>query len=270
MYSSPHLVRSPAVSALVNLTTSSLREQAARTIRTGIVTSEITPGEIYSVPALAAQLGVSATPVREALLDLASEGLVVPVRNRGFRVVSLTPHDLDDILNLRLLLEVPSMGQVAVSHGDEDLPPFRALAEQLPEHARSGDMQAYLDADQDFHLGLLGLLENTRLVDIVRILRNQTRLFDIGKLFEMGGLTDSAAQHSEILTAIGRRDRELTEHLVDRHLLETRKTWSPEADEASINPLPPEEQEPEATDSKPRGASSSRGRRSRRDQRGTT
>lgn len=216
----------PAVSALSNITTSSLREQAARAIRTGIMTGEIAPGEIYSVPALSTSLGVSATPVREAMLDLASEGLVVPVRNRGYRVVSLSPHDLDCILKLRLLIEVPSMGDVAVDPGDKDVARFEALAERMPEHARAGDLQAYLDADRDFHLGLLGLLGNERLVDIVGMLRNQTRLFEVGNLVVSGELTESGAEHGEILAALRQHDRERTEDLVRRHLLRGRKTWT--------------------------------------------
>lgn len=207
------------MSSLVNITAASLRDQAASAIRSGIIAGEITQGELYSVRTLATRLGVSPTPVREAMLDLASEGLVVPVRNRGFRVVAPSQHDRDNILRLRLLLEVPSMGDVAASHRDEDLPRFRALAKELPEHVRSGDHQAYLSADQEFHLGLLGLLDNMRLVDIVGMLRNQSRVYDIGKLVVKGELIKSALEHREILAAIERRDRKLTEKLVKHHIV---------------------------------------------------
>ncbi len=72
------------------LTTANLRGQAVEMLRASIVAGELEPGEIYSAPALAERLGVSATPVREAMLDLAKDGLVEPVRNRGFRIVSST------------------------------------------------------------------------------------------------------------------------------------------------------------------------------------
>jgi DNA-binding GntR family transcriptional regulator len=223
-----------AVNSLTGLKTSSLREQAARAIRSGIMTGEIAPGGMYSVPALSSQLGVSATPVREAMLDLANEGLVVPVRNRGFRVVSLSVQDHENILKLRLLLEVPSTGEVAVIHRSEDLPKFRRLAEQMPEDVRARDLQAYLDADREFHLGLLGLLNNARLVDIVGMLRNQSRLYDVGKLVEHGQMLENALEHSEIIAAIERRDREGTEDVVRRHLLRTRKGWSSDGDGPSL------------------------------------
>lgn len=187
------------------------------------------PGRLYSVTTLCTQLGVSATPVREALIDLASEGLVESIRNRGYRVVSLSPSDLEQILKVRLLLEVPGTGEVARTRRDEDLPRFRALAEQLPKLAQAGEFQTYLDVDQEFHLGLLELLGNTRLVEIVRVLRNQARLYDVGSLVARGGLVDSGVEHIEIIEAIERRDPALTEDIVRRHLTALRQAWSDDA-----------------------------------------
>src|SRR4029079_16132513 len=91
----------------------SLREQARTVIRGQIITGEMQADQLYSVTRLPTQLGVSATPVREALLDLAREGLLEPVRNRGFRVVSLSSSELNDIFAIRLMLEVPSVAEIA-------------------------------------------------------------------------------------------------------------------------------------------------------------
>jgi DNA-binding FadR family transcriptional regulator len=74
-----------------------LREQARQVIRGLVITGQMQPDQLYSVPRLAAELGVSATPVREALLDLEREGLLEAERNRGFRVVSLSLSELNDI-----------------------------------------------------------------------------------------------------------------------------------------------------------------------------
>jgi len=213
------------VTVLGSLNTLSLREQAASAIRTGIVTGAITAGEIYSVPTLAEQLGVSATPVREAMLDLVGEGLVHPVRNRGYRVVSMEVADLEAVLKIRLLLEVPSMGDVAVLAKGRDLSEFRTIAASMPTFARAGDIQGYLDADERFHLGLLGLLDNERLVDIVGMLRNQSRLFDIGGLAQAGKLAEAGAEHTVILDAIEAGQRKRVEALVKEHLLSVRKAW---------------------------------------------
>src|SRR6516165_4471550 len=104
-------VRPSGASSLVS--GPSLREQARQVIRGLIITGRMQPDQLYSVPRLATELGVSATPVREALLDLAREGLLEPVRNRGFRVVALSPTELKDIYAIRTLLEVPSIADIA-------------------------------------------------------------------------------------------------------------------------------------------------------------
>ena len=91
----------------------SLREKVTRALEAAVVAGELAPGVIYSAPVLAERFGVSATPVREAMLDLVGEGMVEPVRNRGFRVVEVSEADLDQISQIRLLLEVPIMAQVA-------------------------------------------------------------------------------------------------------------------------------------------------------------
>src|SRR5260221_9167673 len=99
------------MSSFRQIETVSLREQALSAIRSGIVLGEIKPGVVYSAPSIAAQLGVSSTPVREAMTELVTEGLATPVRNKGFRIVELTDHDLDEIFQLRVLLEAPTVAQ---------------------------------------------------------------------------------------------------------------------------------------------------------------
>ena len=214
-----------SVGSLSPLRASSLREQAAEAIRAGIISGKIAADVIYSVPGLASELGVSATPVREAMLDLVGEGLVIAVRNRGFRVIRPTTKDLEDILSIRLLLEVPAMGQVATSHKDGDLDKFYPLADRLPTLARKGQVQAYLDADAELHLGLVALLNNPRLVDMVRLLRNQSRLFDLGRLIAARELSPAGAEHRDLVEAIASRDRRHTEALARKHLVEVRKAW---------------------------------------------
>src|SRR3954464_7400919 len=103
----------------------SLREQAQQVIRASILAGELAAGEIYSASTLAARLAVSPTPVREAMLELANGGLVDPVRNRGFRILTPDEDDLDEISQLRLMLEAPSMRIVAERATDGDLRALR-------------------------------------------------------------------------------------------------------------------------------------------------
>ena len=93
----------------------SLREQVSRALEAALVAGELQPGVIYSAPGLAEQFGVSATPVREAMLDLVKDGFVEVVRNKGFRVLEVSESDLDQISQIRLLLEVPSTAMAAAT-----------------------------------------------------------------------------------------------------------------------------------------------------------
>jgi DNA-binding GntR family transcriptional regulator len=208
------------------LTTANLRGQAVEMLRASIVAGELEPGEIYSAPALAERLGVSATPVREAMLDLANDGLVQPIRNRGFRVVVVDEDALDEISELRQMLEVPAMAKVVAHAGDDELAALFEKVDRIEVAAARSDAAEFLFADRDFHLGLLILAGNTRLVRLVGQLRNQTRLAGIKVLAESGQLMASALEHRPILEAVCRRDAELAQGLMRAHLDHTRELWA--------------------------------------------
>jgi DNA-binding GntR family transcriptional regulator len=208
------------------LTTANLRGQAVEMLRASIVAGELEPGEIYSAPALAERLGVSATPVREAMLDLANDGLVQPVRNRGFRVVVVDEDALDEISELRQMLEVPAMAKVVARAGDDELAALFAKVDRIEAAAARSDAAEFLFADRDFHLGLLILAGNTRLVRLVGQLRNQTRLAGIKVLADSGQLMASALEHRPILEAVCRREAELAQGLMRAHLAHTRELWA--------------------------------------------
>ncbi|HEY7144759.1 MAG TPA: GntR family transcriptional regulator [Streptosporangiaceae bacterium] len=214
---------------------STLSSLAKESIRMRIVTGEIVAGEIYSAPALAAVLGVSATPVREAMLELTADGLVEAVPNRGFRVVELSPHDLDEIFEIRLMLEVPAAQESArrgISDADRDR--FLELAELIEKRAQDGDMVGFLAADRDFHLGLLATLGNSRLVEIVSRLRDQARLYGLPMLAQRGQLRESAREHREMLEAICRRDAAGVASVTTHHLEHTRGIWAGIAESANL------------------------------------
>jgi DNA-binding GntR family transcriptional regulator len=223
-------------SSLGVIVQSSLREEARRAIRAGVITGEIKPGQIYSAPSLAARLGVSATPVREALLDLAGAGLVESVRNRGFRVVVLGDSDLDEIFELRSLLEVPSVGRVAGRLDADKLNSMWKVLEELEAAARAGDLERYLTADQDFHTGLLEPLGNARLIELIARLRDQQRLYGLPKLVHSELFMSTASEHRAILEAVAEGDKRRAETLTRQHLRHTRGVWAG-ADE----PEPPED-----------------------------
>jgi DNA-binding GntR family transcriptional regulator len=204
----------------------SLREQIANVLRAAIVAGQMRPGVLYSVPTLAERFGVSATPVREAMLDLAKEGLVDSVRNKGFRVTELSDKDLDDITQLRALIEVPTVAQLAPVITEADVEALRPLAQAIVDSAAAGDLIRYLEDDRRFHLRLLALAGNPRLVDVVRYLRAQTRLYGLDQLVEQDRLTASAAEHLELLDALRAHDALWAEAVMRRHIGHVRGIWA--------------------------------------------
>ena len=204
----------------------SLREQVASVLRAAIVAGQMRPGVLYSVPNLAERFGVSATPVREAMLDIAKEGLVDSVRNKGFRVTELADKDLDDITHLRALIEVPTVAQLAAVITEADVEALRPLAQAIVDSAADGDLIRYLEEDRRFHLRLLALADNPRLVEVVRDLRSQSRLYGLDLLVEQGRLTASAQEHHELLDALGAHDAARTEAVMRRHIGHVRGIWA--------------------------------------------
>ena len=213
----------------------SLREQARNIIRARVITGEIAAGQIYSAPTLAEELGVSATPVREAMLDLASEGLVEAVRNTGFRVSVMTDKDLDEILQLRQLLEVPAMAALAGHLTPARLRHFEKAADQIEAAAETGDLATFLGVDREFHLGLLQEHPNKRLVEIIGKLRDQARLTGLPGLAHPGNgfgvsqrerFIESAKEHRAILRAVADGRPHDVEKIINRHLVHSRGLWA--------------------------------------------
>ena len=212
------------------LRATSLRDQAHEVIRASIVGGDLEPGEIVSAATLAERLGVSATPVREAMLDLAHAGLVEPVRNRGYRVLAPDDRDLDEISELRLMLEAPAVRRTTKLASAAQLDDLEREVDAIEASAERGDLTAFLSADRRFHLGLLELAGNTRLVRLVGQLRDQTRLFGLGRMAESGRLASSAREHRDILDAIRARDADRAEELMRAHLEHTRGVWAGRAE----------------------------------------
>lgn len=202
------------------------RDQVAHALRAALVAGQLRPGELYSAPALAARFGVSATPVREAMLDLVREGLVETVSNKGFRVTAVTEQQLDEYTHIRSLIEIPTVTALAGSADPGDFEALRPDALNIVAAAKAGDLIAYVEADRRFHLGLLALAGNQHLVEVVGDLRKRSRLYGLTALAERGLLEASAQEHLELLDALISRDQAAVHAVMSRHLGHVRGLWA--------------------------------------------
>lgn len=184
----------------------SLTSQVRRMLRTAIIVGELAPGSLHSVAKLADKFQVSRSPVREALISLADQGMVAFERNRGVRILHTTVHDLEEIITLRLLLEVPATYRAAEIISVEDLDRLRTALGKFDDFTRAETMAEHQGMDVDFHRAILEAAGNERLVDIVDNLRSQQNMRGVSAIGRHRALADVYREHQEILGRVEARD----------------------------------------------------------------
>jgi DNA-binding GntR family transcriptional regulator len=199
-----------------------LREQVVQQVRAEIISGQSMPGTMYSVPTLAASLGVSTTPVREALLELSRSGLIEPVRNRGFKVVEPTLLELRNLFDLREVLELHAATLVARKPG-KDLSELIPWAEDIARAVRTEDMKLYIEADRSFHQVLTEAAENPRLTEMVMGLRDQMRLYGINSRAGLARQNESTTEHFRIIELASAGKEEALTNLLRHHI----RAWEP-------------------------------------------
>lgn len=197
----------------------SVRGQILDALRTALVAGELRPGEVYSAPALGDRFGVSATPVREAMQQLALEGAVEVVPNRGFRVVERGARELAELAEVRALIEVPVMLRLACAVPAARWAELRPLAEATVRAASSGCRATYAESDRAFHRGVLALSGNEQLVQIAEDLHRRAQWPLVGGPGSRGRaeLVADAAEHVALLDALIARDVDVVRSLVGEH-----------------------------------------------------
>ncbi|MFE9257277.1 GntR family transcriptional regulator [Streptomyces sp. NPDC006879] len=195
----------------------SVRGQILDALRAALVDGDLVPGELYSAPALGARFGVSATPVREAMQHLALEGAVEVVLNRGFRVLERTPRELRELAEVRALLEVPVMLNLARTVSADQWAALRPRAAATSAAAAAGDVAGYADADRAFHRAVLAMAGNEQLLLVADRLHRRAQWPLPGVPVRRADLVADAAEHSALLEALIARDLVVVESLVREH-----------------------------------------------------
>jgi DNA-binding GntR family transcriptional regulator len=205
----------------------SVVDLAYQRIRSMVIEGEIPPGARLGQVELAEQLGISRTPVREALRRLTGEGLAEFVPNRGFRAASPSIDDVLRRLEVRSLVE-PGIARLAAarrSHGD-----LLRLQETIEREAAAETRIEAHDASRDFHLVLAGATGNPELVAVLASLW----IVEIGRRLLAARATSAewrmadVAEHRAIATAVGAHDGALAARLMTEHVAEALQHWQHE------------------------------------------
>jgi DNA-binding GntR family transcriptional regulator len=205
----------------------SLSSQAYEHIRAAIIAGEVEPGRLYSVSQFADMLGVSRTPAREALLALVADGLLMVHRNRGYEVAPVTNSLMEEIVEVRRMLEIPAMRRIASMdpRPDDALTTAWTAYKAMTSAADDADLMSFMASDRTFHLALVEATGNSKLTAIVADLRDHMHLPGLRGLAEAGKLHSTVKDHIELLEAIEARDPDVAGRVMERHLNRALAEW---------------------------------------------
>jgi DNA-binding GntR family transcriptional regulator len=201
-----------------------LREVVSETMRDAIVNGTLKPGERLMEIQLAEELGVSRTPVREAIRKLELEGFVVMIPRRGTYVAGLSIKDINEVFEIRTALDVLAAGLAAERITEEELEQMERLMVEIGEHIDKGDMEAIIALDSEFHDVLYKASRNDRLVGIINNLREQFTRFRSISIAYPGRLKNTLEEHRHLVEAIAQRNPDVAQQLAREHMENAEQT----------------------------------------------
>ena len=199
-----------------------LYEEVAELLRQRIFKRELEPGNWIDELKIAAEYGISRTPLREALKVLATEGLVTMKVRRGAYVTEVSKSDLADVYHLLSLLESDAAGVVAAKATDAELAELQALHNDLEKAAKPGkagkaNTDQFFALNEQFHMRLLAIANNRWRDQMVADLRKVMKLNRHNSLLKTGRTQESLAEHQAIMAALLARDAQGTQARMREH-----------------------------------------------------
>ena len=193
-------------------------QRATDALRALIFSGELPPGSDHLEAELAERLGLSRTPVREALTKLEGQGLVSIRPRRGARIVGLSPEDMDDIYMVLTALEAAAAGRAAERNlSEEELAPLQEAIDAMDAALAREDLVAWAAADDAFHGALVAASGNARMEEAAQLYADQVRRARMITLRLRPLPTRSNNDHRAVLAAIEAGDARAASGLHERH-----------------------------------------------------
>ena len=214
-----------------------LSDKVYEVLKKKILERELKPGDKVQVDEVAHQLGVSRTPVKDALNRLALEGLIDKVARRGTFVSTMSAQDVDELFDLRLLMESYAAEKVLEKDkANSFLADIRQCMAHIDRIAQSDDpdYDAYLAWNRDLHLSLIKLADNNRLMQMYESLNIPIQVARVHYLHSVESVTQTQQEHQAIYQAFESRDVEQVKQAIATHINSVRDAvlMSIEADQA--------------------------------------
>ena len=207
----------------MRLVPSSLHAEVADDLRRRIFDGELPPGTFLDEVAIAQEMHISRTPLREALKVLTAEGLVRHEPRRGCFVAEVTEHDLDEIFPVIALLEGRCAHEAALNASDADLEALEALHAKLARQANSRRINDYYETNFAIHEAIIGLAGNQWLAHVIGDLRKILRLARQQQLHAPGRLAQSLSEHMAVFAALKARDAQGADAAMRTHITRQRE-----------------------------------------------
>jgi DNA-binding GntR family transcriptional regulator len=201
-----------------------LRDVVFNTLRQAILKGELKPGERLMEIQLANRLGVSRTPIREAIRKLELEGLVLMIPRKGAEVAKITVKNLRDVLEVRRALEELAV-QVACEHiTDEQLQEINQAAAEFEKAVKNKELSNLTESDIKFHDLIFQSTTNQKLIVILHNLREQMYRYRVEYLKDSKSHIQLIREHADIINALERRDKEAATLAIRTHIENQEKT----------------------------------------------
>ncbi|MCR5176988.1 MAG: GntR family transcriptional regulator [Anaerovibrio sp.] len=201
-----------------------LREVVCETLRDAIRKGTLKPGERLMEIQLAEELGVSRTPVREAIRKLELEGYVIMMPRRGTYVANLSIRDVNEVFEIRTSLDSLASGLAAERITDEELERLQRLLVAIGGYIEANDMEKIVETDTEFHDLLYQASRNSRLVGIIFNLREQLTRFRATSMAFPGRLKATLEEHRRIVEAIAQGDVAEAQAAAEYHMEKSEQT----------------------------------------------
>jgi DNA-binding GntR family transcriptional regulator len=199
-----------------------LSENAYDILKEAIISLKFAPGERLNLARITGELGISTTPVREAMNRLVQEGFVVNIPFKGPSVTAVDEKMVEELAELRELLEVAAIRKTAAHITPGDVKAGEELLEKLEEAFRKNDVRSYVDYSMQFHNMFLERCGNDMMAGVIRGFNDHVKRTAFLALEKQGSISPFIEDYKKILKALKKRDPEEAGRLLQRHLQKVR------------------------------------------------
>ena len=196
-----------------------LRDVVFNTLREAILKGELQPGERLMELQLASKLGVSRTPIREAIRMLEQEGLAVTMPGKGAEVARMTLKDMEDVLEVREALDELAARIACAKINDEQLENLKSIRDEFKKSLDSGDVKKIAEEDVRFHDAIYEATDNAKLIALTNNIREQMYRYRVEYLKDQNNYPILIAEHDAIVNALEQRDKEMVTAEMHTHVV---------------------------------------------------